>query len=362
MHDVMKVGTDRKHRESTAVVNVLVWIIILCLPYLAYTSGVRIEKFTDYILLLRLPVTVMAVYYVNYYLLVEKFLTRQKSWFFVCCNIILISLVNFFESATAVPLSAAPPVPDSIAPPVPEFGGIGFRPFHFLFVNTLLYVCAIGTAIVFRIIRRWYENEKRRKEQEHSHVRIELQNLKNQLNPHFLFNALNNIYSFIGSDSDHARRSLDSLCELLRYALYRSDRPEVYFREEVSFIRNYIDLAGERLPDDTDLSVELPDPGSETLIAPMLFIVPVENAFKHGVRSGKSSFIHIVLKENDGRIICKVENTCYPDYDSRESRDTGIGLENLHRRLDILYDGHYTFQYGVTDNEKYYSYLEIETM
>lgn len=92
------------------------------------------------------------------------------------------------------------------------------------------------------------------------------------------------------------------------------------------------------------------------------FIVPVENAFKHGVRSGKSSFIHIVLKENDGRIICKVENSCYPDYDSRESRDTGIGLENLHRRLDILYDGHYTFQYGVTDNEKYYSYLEIETM
>lgn len=81
---------------------------------------------------------------------------------------------------------------------MPEFGGIGFRPFH------------------------------------------------------FLFNALNNIYSFIGSDSDHARRSLDSLCELLRYALYRSDRPEVYFREEVSFIRNYIDLAGERLPDDTD--------------------------------------------------------------------------------------------------------------
>lgn len=212
------------------------------------------------------------------------------------------------------------------------------------------------------IIRRWYENEKRRKEQEHSHVRIELQNLRNQLNPHFLFNALNNIYSFIGSDSDHARRSLDSLCELLRYALYRSDRPEVYFREEVSFIRNYIDLAGERLPDDTDLSVELPDPGSETLIAPMLFIVPVENAFKHGVRSGKSSFIHIVLKENDGRIICKVENSCYPDYDSQESRDTGIGLENLHRRLDILYDGHYTFQYGVTDNEKYYSYLEIETM
>ena len=76
--------------------------------------------------------------------------------------------------------------------------------------------------VLIWIIRRWYENEKRRKEQEHSHVRIELQNLKNQLNPHFLFNALNNIYSFIGSDSDHARRSLDSLCELLRYALYRS--------------------------------------------------------------------------------------------------------------------------------------------
>ena len=354
----MKDGIDRKHRESTVVVNVLIWIIILCLPYLAYTSGVRIEKFTDYLLLLRLPATVMLVYYVNYYFLVEKFFTEKRLWLFVLCNVILILLVDFMESITAFPLSAPPPIPEPVVPPAPEFG---FRPVHFLFVNTLLYVCAVSAAVFFRIIRRWYENDKRSKEQAHSHIRIELQNLKNQLNPHFLFNTLNNIYSYIGTDSDHARRSLDSLCDLLRYALYRSDRAEVCFREEVDFVRDYINLASERLPEDADLSVDLPESPSDVLVAPMLFIVPVENAFKHGIRSGKSSFIHILLKEDDGRIICSVENSCYPDSASGRSGEAGIGLENMHRRLELLYDGRYTFQYGVKETGKYCSYLEIET-
>ena len=93
----------------------------------------------------------------------------------------------------------------------------------------------------------------------------------------------------------------------------------------------------------------------------MLFIVPVENAFKHGIRSGKSSFIHILLKEDDGRIICSVENSCYPDSASGRSGEAGIGLENMHRRLELLYDGRYTFQYGVKETGKYCSYLEIET-
>ncbi len=337
------------------MIHILVWVLFFGFPLLLVTnesSGIDWPRILHHSIV---PLFFCIVFYLNYCIFIPKLLFREKTMAWVLLNLALIVFSGVLMQA--LHLCLAPPEPLRDLPRFRLNPGILF---FFRDVSSLALV--IGVAVSVQFGRRWLKTENARKEAERGKTEAELKNLRNQLNPHFLFNALNNIYSFIGSDSDHARRSLDSLCELLRYALYRSDRPEVYFREEVSFIRNYIDLAGERLPDDTDLSVELPDPGSETLVAPMLFIVPVENAFKHGVRSGKSSFIHIVLKENDGRIICKVENSCYPDYDSRESRDTGIGLENLHRRLDILYDGHYTFQYGVTDNEKYYSYLEIETM
>lgn len=358
----MKLTDKHRQKDNAAIVNILIWIVILCLPYLAYTSGARISTFTDYLMLLRLPLTVVAVYYANYYFLVQKFLLKDRLWLFIGSNVMLIVLMLAFERITALPVPDRPPGPGHPDAPVPSSGIMAFLPMHFLFVNTLLYLCALGAAVVFRMIGWWYEEEKRRTEQEHSHVRVELQNLKNQLNPHFLFNTLNNIYSYIGTDADHARHSLDSLCELLRYALYRSERPKVHLQEEVDFIRDYISLAGERLPEDTDLSVELPESPSDVFIAPMLFIVPVENAFKYGVKAGESSFIHISLKEQDRKVICNVENSYYTDSVSAKSADAGIGIENMCRRLEILYNGHYTFRYGVMDNEKYYSYLEIELM
>lgn len=343
-------------KESTVIVNVLIWTIILCLPYLAYISGVRIGNFTDYLLLLRLPVTVVTVYYVNYYFLVDRFLVRERTWLFIFWNIILIFSVMFLELVTSFPLSAMPPPEDAGLPVYVS------RPMSFQLVNILLYLCALGAAVAFRMIRWWYEEEERRKEQEHSRISLELQNLKNQLNPHFLFNVLNNIYSFIGTDTVRARRSMDSLCDLLRYTLYRSERSEVAFSEEVSFVRDYIGLAKERLPEDARLSVDLPDSPSDTAVTPMLFITLVENAFKHGVRPGAESFVSISLKESGGRIVCAVENSFYaPVCGDGQVAAGGIGLENLQKRLDLIYEGRYVFRNGVNENGVWSSYLKIDT-
>lgn len=355
----MKNDINKRQRENTLIVNTLVWIIILCIPYLSSVAGIRIGGFPDYLLLLRLPVTVITVYYVNYYFLVERFLTREKSWIFICCNIALILLATVFERATSFPLSTMP-VPDRDVPPEPAFGAMVPRPIHFQLVNILLYVCAMGAAVAFRMIRWWYEEEEKKKEQEHRHVKSELQNLKNQLNPHFLFNTLNNIYSFIGTDVDKARRAMDSLCDLLRYALYRSEKPEVPFSEEVAFVRDYVELASERLPEDAELSVDLPESPSDTGVAPMLFITLIENAFKHGIEPGRNSFIHISLKEKAGRISCRVENSCRDRGAGKEPDTGGIGLENMQKRLELIYGGHYVFRHGPEKDNTYSASLEID--
>lgn len=358
---MMKADIRKRQKESTIIINVLIWMIILCFPYLAYASGVRVESFKDYLMLLRLPVSVACVYYVNYYFLVEKFLTREKAWLFICSNICLILLAIAFERVTSFPMMPMPPIPDDAMPPVKVFGKAAFMPMHYLFVNTLLYLCASGTAVVFRMIQWWYLEEEMKREQEHSHVRIELQNLKKQINPHFLFNTLNNIYSFIGTDTVQARHSMDSLCALLRYALYRSENPEVMFSEEVAFVKDYVELARLRLPKYAELSVDLPDSPSDTAVAPMLFITLVENAFKHGVKPEGNSFIHISMKENDGRLICAVENSMYKKRQDKEPETGGIGLENMNKRLKLIYGNHYIFRYGIREDGVYRSYLEIDT-
>lgn len=351
---------NRRYIKNSYVANVLLWMVILCMPYmLSYSPGTGNITFLDYILLLRLPVSVAMVFYVNYYILVDRFLVKERSWLFLGCNIILILACMVFERVTAFPLSwqkamlAGPPAHGGM-PPGP------FMPAHFMFVNTVLYLCALGAAVAFRMTRQWYLEEERKKEREHNMTCTELQNLRSQLNPHFLFNTLNNIYSSIGTDSEHARRSMDRLCSLLRYALYRSDRYEVAFSEEVSFIRDYIELAKERMPEDADLSVSLPESPSDTPVAPMLFVTLVENAFKHGIKPGAGSFVHILLYETDGRIVCEVRNSFYGAEDPGKKCEGGIGLENLRKRLGIMYKDHYIYRCGAEDGREYCSYLEID--
>ena len=283
-------------------------------------------SFTDYLLMLRLPVTVIILFYVDYYFLVDRYLLKDRILPFIGINLILILFLLTLERMTAFPLKYVGAIRDFPAPPY-GYRPPGPTPFHFVFVDFLMYLCALGAAVAFRMTRQWYLEEERKKEQEHDRTRTELQNLKNQLNPHFLFNVMNNIYSSIGTDSGKARKLMDSLCELLRYVLYRSEKPTVAFKEEVSFIRDYIELVKNRMPEDSVLSVSIPDEPSDTPVAPMLFIPLVENAFKHGVRPGGNSHVDICVSEQDGRMLCRVENSLYEDAEGC-GKGGGIGMEN----------------------------------
>ena len=199
-----------------------------------------------------------------------------------------------------------------------------------------------------RYIIRWNEMELKRQAESQKSAEAELVWLKNQLNPHFLFNTLNNISSLIQVDADTAQESIGQLSDLLRYALYESSQKEVPLASEVAFMRDYIDLMRLRCNKMAKIEVELPDPAPNVMVIPLLFISPIENAFKHGVNNRRPSFVHIRLAWDEGRIVFQIENSRHPKAET-DRVGSGIGIENLRRRLELAYPGRHTYKQSQTD-------------
>jgi sensor histidine kinase YesM len=168
----------------------------------------------------------------------------------------------------------------------------------------------------------------------------ELKMLKAQVNPHFLFNTLNNLYSLAYTKSDKTAGAIMSLSEIMRYLIYETGVTLVSAEKEVRFITNYIRLEKLRIedPGKVTLSIEQPSPG--LLIAPLLFIAFIENAFKHsGLDNDPEGFIQIFLAFHDDEIIFTCENSVSPD--SGHDKSGGVGLSNARSRLELMYPGKY---------------------
>jgi len=156
------------------------------------------------------------------------------------------------------------------------------------------------------------------------------------LNPHFLFNTLNNIYSLIAINGEQAQEAVHGLSRLLRYMLYDSANEYVTLRKDIDFIQDYVELMRIRMPEHVKLKTEIQIGQPDTLIAPLLFISLIENAFKHGVSNSKPSFIHIAITAAEKQIKCTILNSYFPK-DEQDKSGSGIGLVNLKKRLDLLY-------------------------
>jgi len=216
-------------------------------------------------------------------------------------------------------------------------------------------------SVAIKMTNRWIQSENEIRELEKSRTEAELKNLRNQLNPHFLFNTLNNIYSLIALSPEKAQQAIMDLSKLLRYVLYDNSPEFVPLQKEMEFVRNYVELMRLRLTDNTEIKISLPQSASSgTLIAPLLFISLIENAFKHGVSNSQPSFIHIDISEySDQRIVCTIENSYFPKNETDKS-GSGIGLDNLRKRLELLYPGRYLLNIEQTD-DKYISALILFT-
>lgn len=301
-----------------------------------------------------MPLSFIVVFYVNYFGLIDRFLSTRRIGRFLLCNLLLVVVVMW-----GVGLLLRHVFVPSEAPthPVPA----GWQDHLRFFVhNAVLYLLVVGASVAVRMTGSWYRTEAARQQLEHAHTEAELQNLKSQLNPHFLFNTLNNIYSLIQIDPVRAQQAVHDLSRMLRYVLYDSSQATVPLSEEIRFLRDYIGLMRLRLPRHVELTVVLPEEPSSAPIAPLLFISLVENAFKHGVSNDQPSWIAIEIAEQEGRLTCCIRNSAFPKTAESDHSGSGIGLQNLTRRLEMLYPGRYRFVCGPVGTETYEALLTID--
>ena len=218
---------------------------------------------------------------------------------------------------------------------------------------------AIMVATTTRMAKYWQQAEEERLKAERARIVAELDSLRFQTNPHFLLNTLNNIYALTTFDTQQAQEAIQQLSAMLRHILYDNREPEVSIESEVNFLKNYIELMKIRYVNDIDITFNTILEADDIKIAPLIFTHLVENAFKHGISEAKPSFMRIVFKADGQHIDFLVENSNHQN--SGDGR--GIGLEQVQRRLELAYHGHYTWQYGLSnDNTRYYSHIIITQM
>jgi len=278
----------------------------------------------------------MAVYLLNFYLFIPLLWFRHRFWLFGVANVVLISITNLHLFGNNLS-------------DLPDYFRAGY--FSLMTVSLLLCLMAVGIAMSVRYMMR--QSERKQKE-----VEAELAWLKNQINPHFLFNTLNNISSLAQIDGDQTQEAIMQLSDLLRYAMYETNKPKVRIDGEVEFMRNYIELMKLRCNEMTTVNGQWSIVNGQSEVAPLLFISLVENAFKHGMNSNAPATIDVRLEQQDDTLVFNCDNTNNPK-PTKDRSGSGIGLENTRRRLDLLYPGRYTWEQMVTPENIYHVKISI---
>lgn len=343
-------------RNDNLFIHVFVWVIVLALPLLFTDRGSNVS----WPYFWRSTMTTlyfMLIFYINYCYLIDKFLFNHKIKEFILINLLLIFglaiLMHFSYELLSNIFSSGRPSRRKRKPP---------RALPFILRDMMSLITVAGLSVAIRMSGRWIQDENKRKELEKAKTEAELQNLKNQINPHFLLNTLNNIYALIDFNPSQAQQAVQDLGKLLRHILYDNNQTFVPLEQEVDFMRNYVDLMRIRLSDNVELSTDFEiQPNTSTRIAPLIFISLIENAFKHGISGDKPSFIRIKLKElNGGKVDFVCENSYFPKTESDKS-GKGIGLEQVQKRLEMLYPNRYVWNTKVSD-ETYITHLTINTV
>ena len=323
--------------------QVAVWIIIIfAMPLATYLSTQDAHAArTSFFVVMGLFQSPLVIYFLNFYLLGPGLFFKHRYWWFTLLNLVLIIGLNSQFFYVFFNRNNIPNMPE-MSPNM----WIGFFSgfLMFLVLNCMVAAIAIG----IRHFIRTRQIKQQLKDEKAKNTEAELAWLKNQINPHFLFNTLNNISSLCQIDADSAQDAIAQLSDLLRYAMYETNKKMVPIDGEVEFMRNYIALMKLRCNEKTEVTTSF-DVKQNMEIAPLLFISLVENAFKHGVSSSRPSKIDIRLLQNEGELIFNCDNTNFPKDDADRS-GSGIGLENTRRRLDLMYAGRYTWEQALEDD------------
>ena len=217
------------------------------------------------------------------------------------------------------------------------------RGLRFDFMGLLITMFVLGISTSITVVQKWQKDVQIRQNLEQQRVSSELSVLKAQINPHFFFNTLNNIYALTLLDGEQARTAIHRLSRMMRYVLYDTAGGLTLLSQEIAFVQDYITLMQLRLDERVTVSFERPEPVHDVPVAPMLLLPFLENAFKHGVAATQASHIYIALRQPAPDVLeLEVRNTLLLLPSSDLTGSNGIGLVNTRRRLDLLYPGQFS--------------------
>jgi hypothetical protein len=271
-------------------------------------------------------------FYLNSLVLIPRFLNRKKLGIYIFTIVflfgIVLTMLNFYGKVRVRVKD------DHGSTEQVEVHKKGFQREYFFVIFPYLFIWAMST--VYWFVTDKIRTEQYMKERENENLKTELSFLRSQVSPHFLFNVLNNMVAMARLKSEQLEPSLIRLSGLMRYMLYESDETSVTLVREIEYVNSYIELQKIRYASSHFIRVDM-DPGDNQLIEPMLLIPFIENAFKHGT-SIDDPVIDIYLKISEGMIDFRVKNKYNPANDEVKDRTSGIGLPNVIRRLNLLYD------------------------
>ena len=329
----------------------LVWVAIFLIPFM--NSQLMSEHEIDFNKVIISWVKVapyFTIFLVNNILLAPKLLLRHRYWLYsIMLLVMLFSIFGTIEILDFRYWQSIDELRDKAS-----FTDLAW------YWNVLLGVFMAGANSMIKLYYRALDTERRMAVLEKQNIETQMEYLKYQINPHFLMNTLNNIHSLIDFDADMARKSVMELSHMLRHILYDSSESSTTLDKEITFLESYIKLMRIRYIDEVNITFSHPDiPACARIkLPPLLLIVLVENAFKHGISYKNASFININITIDHNELTCVVANSRH-DNDTQSTERSGIGLNNIIKRMDILFGSSYTLTTDSTDSNVYIVELVI---
>ena len=332
------------------VIHIAAWACFLLFPLVFYPRP-RDREFTIFgehyfttLFFINFGI-IVAFYYLNTYVFIPKLLDTKK---FVAYTTLILALLIFYGFVPRIYHGLF----GSLQPVLPNSGGVGgiggpirpprprnpplLSPWNFA-IFMLVFVLSTG----IKVINQWLRSEQRAKEITNEKLQAELSFLKAQINPHFLFNTLNNIYALASAQSEQTAAAVMKLSSIMRYVLTEARNDLVPLEKEILFTTHYIELQKMRLTDKTSIDFTINGDPLGHQIAPLLLLPFVENAFKYGISTRECSPIHILLDIKEDSLYFSISNHKHFNSTLRMADNTGIGISNTRRRLDLLYPGRY---------------------
>ena len=332
----------------------MVWMVIILVPVLNSKMLEEVHVSLENILIAWLKIApYLLIFIIHNSLIAPRLLLRKHRYvWYLVVNLLtttaVFSLVAIYEKYA--PYDTEPYILNGKA----SFTDLA------IYWNILLGFFMTGLNMGIKLLYRSLRDEQQMEELKRQNLQAEMDYLRYQINPHFFMNTLNNIHALIDIDTEYAKSAVIELSKMMRYVLYESGSETISLKKDIQFIENYIELMRIRYDSSIDICLDYPATiPNKVAIPPLLLIVFVENAFKHGVSYNHASFIHIRIGYRDDAVTAVISNS---RHEKSRPGTTGIGLENVKKRLALIYQDNYTLSIDDSDPAVYTVKLIIPIM